>query len=164
MRRIDVRDGIRLAVEVHGEGEPLVLIMGIGAQLVFWPADLIQGLVRQGFQVITFDNRDCGLSTRFDDAPMPAIPATALRAKMGLAPKTAYTLHDMADDVAGLMDHLGLERSHIVGTSMGGMIAQLMAIFYPERLYSLTSIMSSSGNRHLPTATPAATGTSPNTP
>jgi len=147
MRRIDVRDGIRLAVEVHGEGEPLVLIMGIGAQLVFWPADLIQGLVRQGFQVITFDNRDCGESTWLDGVPTPQPLSTMTRALAGLSVPAPYTLWDMADDTVHLLDALGHDTAHVAGISLGGMVAQCVAIKHPTRVRSLASMHSTTGSR-----------------
>jgi len=134
-------NGIALEVEDHGSptGEPLVLIMGLGMQLVAWHTDLVALLVARGFRVIRFDNRDIGLSTHLHDAGVPNIMALLLGATRSAAP---YTLVDMADDTAGLLDALGLESAHIVGMSMGGMIAQQLAISHPHRVRSLTSMMS----------------------
>lgn len=127
----------------------ILLIMGLGMQLIAWPQPLCEGLAARGFRVIRFDNRDIGLST-----PMPARPlATAAmmaRAFFRLPVKPPYTLNDMARDAAGLLDALGIERAHIVGASMGGMIAQILAIEHPDRVASLTSVMSTTGNRKLP--------------
>jgi pimeloyl-ACP methyl ester carboxylesterase len=131
----------------------ILLIMGLGAQLTRWNDELCEALVARGYRVIRFDNRDCGLSTHFDDAPQPDIGA-ALR--NGTPLKVPYTLDDMAADCIGLLDALGIERAHIVGASMGAAIAQLVAADYPERTLSLTSMMSTSGNPSLPPPTPAA--------
>jgi pimeloyl-ACP methyl ester carboxylesterase len=141
-------NGIELHYEVTGEGPPLVLIMGIGAQLVAWPEGLIALLADHGFQVIRFDNRDVGLSSKIDGAgrPPPMRPAIA-RAMLGLPISAPYTLVDMADDVAGLLDHLGMGDAHVAGVSLGGMIAQTLAIVHPSRLRTLTSIMSHTGDR-----------------
>ena len=147
MRRVQVREGIELAVEVHGEGEPMVLIMGIGAQLIFWPADFVQALVQQGFQVITFDNRDCGESTWLDGVKAPQPLVAMSRALAGLSVRAPYTLWDMAADTAGLLDALGHESAHVVGISLGGMVAQCMAIAHPERVRSLASLHSTTGSR-----------------
>ena len=130
----------------------ILLIMGLGAQLTRWNDELCEALVARGYRVIRFDNRDCGLSTHFDDAPQPDIGA-ALR--NGTPLKVPYTLDDMAADCIGLLDALGIERAHIVGASMGAAIAQLVAADYPERTLSLTSMMSTSGNPSLPPPTPA---------
>ena len=137
--------GITLEYEVHGEGDPLLLVMGLGGQLVAWPATFIAGLVDRGFQVITFDNRDIGLSTKIDAAP-PTKTQTAMFSISRRFAKSAYLLSDMAKDAVGLLDALNIERAHVVGMSMGGMIAQTMAIEHPSRVRSLTSIMSTTGN------------------
>ena len=124
-------NGITIEYEEQGAGEPLLLVMGLGGQLIDWPPDLIQLLVDNGFRVIWFDNRDSGLSTELaDQAPL----------------ESAYLLTDMAADAAGLLDALDIDRAHVVGMSMGGMIAQQMAIDHPHRVSSLTSIMSTTGN------------------
>lgn len=141
MARVRVATGIDIEYEVHGTGAPMLLVMGLGGQLVSWPSAFVAGLVGQGFQVITFDNRDVGLSSRVD-APAPG----TLHAVTGLLSRrlarSAYRMADMADDALGLLDALGIEQAHLVGTSMGGMIAQEMAIAAPHRVRSLVSIMS----------------------
>jgi pimeloyl-ACP methyl ester carboxylesterase len=137
--------GITLEYEVHGEGDPLLLVMGLGGQLVAWPATFIAGLVDRGFKVITFDNRDIGLSTKIDAAP-PTKTQSALFSISRRFAKSTYLLSDMAKDSVGLLDALDIERAHVVGMSMGGMIAQTMAIEHPSRVKSLTSIMSTTGN------------------
>ena len=138
---------IELEYEVTGEGEPLVLVMGIGAQLVFWDEVLIDRFVSAGFQVIRFDHRDVGLSTRLDHLAVPRPGQVMTRALLGLPVPAPYTLSDMARDVVGLLDHLGHERAHAVGVSMGGMVVQHLAIEHPERLRTMTSIMSTTGQR-----------------
>jgi pimeloyl-ACP methyl ester carboxylesterase len=145
MASTTVSTGITLEFEVHGEGDPLLLVMGLGGQLVAWPATFIAGLVDRGFQVITFDNRDIGLSTKIDAAP-PTKTQTAMFSISRRFAKSAYLLSDMAKDAVGLLDALNIERAHVVGMSMGGMIAQTMAIEHPSRVRSLTSIMSTTGN------------------
>ncbi len=123
----------------------MLLVMGLGAQLTAWPDDLIELLARR-FRVVTFDNRDAGLSTEIDG---PAItPAAYMRSTFRLGtPRSAYLLADMADDAVGLLDALHIDRAHVVGVSMGGMIAQTMAISHHTRVVSLTSIMSNTGDR-----------------
>jgi pimeloyl-ACP methyl ester carboxylesterase len=145
MASTTVSTGITLEYEVHGEGDPLLLVMGLGGQLVAWPATFIAGLVDRGFQVITFDNRDIGLSTKIDAAP-PTKTQSAMFSISRRFAKSAYLLSDMAKDAVGLLDALDIERAHVVGMSMGGMIAQTMAIEHPSRVRSLTSIMSTTGN------------------
>jgi pimeloyl-ACP methyl ester carboxylesterase len=131
----------------------ILLIMGLGAQLGRWNIELCQALVDRGYRVIRFDNRDCGLSSKLDAAGVPDIGA-ALRRGMPLT--AAYTLEDMAADCVGLLDALGIPQAHIVGASMGGAIAQIVAALYPQRTLSLTSIMSTSSHPDLPPPTPAA--------
>jgi len=145
-------NGINLAYETAGDpkGVPLLLIMGLGMQLIAWPDDLVEELVEQGFYVIRFDNRDCGLSDKFDHAGTPNLVLAFLKNLVRLPLKSAYTLEDMALDAVGVLSALGIKSAHVVGASMGGMIAQVMAAKYPERVRSLTSIMSSSGRRGLP--------------
>lgn len=140
-------NGIELEYEVMGTGEPMVLIMGIGAQLIAWPDGLCKQLVDRGFQVIRFDNRDVGLSSKLEGAPITKVSTLLWRALLGLPVDAAYSLVDMADDIAGLLDALELPDAHIVGASMGGMIAQTMAIVHPSRVRTLTSIMSHPGDR-----------------
>jgi pimeloyl-ACP methyl ester carboxylesterase len=127
-----------------------LLIMGLGGQLVDWPEAFVQGLVDAGYRVVRFDNRDIGLSTAMDHLGKPKIPWTMVKLQLGLKPQPPYTLSDMAADAWGVLDALGIERAHVVGLSMGGMIAQRMAIAAPGRVLSLASIMSSSGAKGLP--------------
>ena len=146
---------IELYYESFGPAEapPLILIMGLGSQLVRWNSTLCDELVARGFRVIRFDNRDVGLSTHCDALPLPDLRDLL---KGGPAPALPYTLDTMADDTIGLLDALKIERAHVCGASMGGAIAQIVAARYPERTLSLTSMMSSSGNPMLPLPTPSA--------
>lgn len=147
------------AIDLHYESfgaasaPAILLIMGLGAQLTRWNRELCDLLVERGFRVIRFDNRDCGLSTHCTGMPLPDIGA-ALRG--GTLSALPYTLETMAADSIGLLDALNIDQAHIVGASMGGAIAQLIAARFPERTLSLTSVMSSSGNPLLPPPTPAA--------
>ena len=145
-------NGIDIEYESFGrEGDPLILlIMGFAAQLIFWPEALCRGLAAKGFRVVRFDNRDIGKSTHLKDSPAPDPRALMAEVMAGRRPDVPYTLDDMADDVVGLMDALGVERAHIAGASMGGMIAQLVAINHAGRVKSLISIMSTTGRRDLP--------------
>ena len=140
----DVGD-IRLCYETFGErgNTPMLLIMGLGTQMLAWHEDFCRELAGRGFCVIRYDNRDVGRSTHFEDVPPPR-PSELLRRRIQ---RPAYTLNDMADDAAGLLDALGLANAHVVGASMGGMIAQAVAARHPARVRSLTSIMSTTGNR-----------------
>lgn len=138
-------NGIELEYDQFGQGPTIVLIMGIGTQMIAWDEELCFALAARGFRVVRFDNRDIGLSTWLDDLGVPNIPALAARAALGLPVRAPYTLSDMAKDTVGLLDHLGVDRAHVVGASMGGMIAQHLAIEAPERVASLTSIMSTPG-------------------
>jgi pimeloyl-ACP methyl ester carboxylesterase len=151
-------NGLDIYYEAHGpqDGEPILLIMGLGAQMTRWSPDLIGKLSAAGHRVIAYDNRDVGLSEKLDAAGPPDMAAVVTALRSGKAPEVAYTLEEMAADAAGLLDALGVERAHIVGASMGGMIAQLVAANYPEKTLSLTSIMSSTGNPGLPPAKPEA--------
>jgi pimeloyl-ACP methyl ester carboxylesterase len=133
--------------------EVILLISGLGAQMIRWPIPFCENLAARGCRVIRFDNRDAGGSTHFPDSPAPDFSALAAAAA-GLRPNAPYTLHDMVCDAIGLLDALSIERAHFVGRSMGGMIAQLAASDYPKRVLSLTSIMSSTGNPNLPSAAP----------
>jgi len=137
-------NGVELAYETIGDPSdpPLLLVMGLGMQLIHWELELCERLAERGFYVIRFDNRDAGLSTKVD-APVPPL----MRAMAGLRIDAPYLLEDMADDAFGLLDHLGIERAHVMAVSMGGMIAQTMAILRPERVLSLASIMSTTGER-----------------
>jgi pimeloyl-ACP methyl ester carboxylesterase len=141
-------NGIEICYETFGDPEDptVLLIMGLGAQLVAWPAPFSEGLVDRGFHVVRFDNRDVGLSTWFDDQPVDM--ATMLPKLLAGEPgEVPYLLSDMAADAVGLLDALGIEQAHLVGASMGGMIAQSLAIDHPARVLSLTSIMSTTGDQ-----------------
>ena len=146
--------GIEIFYEDRGspDAEVILLVMGLGAQMTLWPDELVAALVGDGFRVIRYDNRDIGLSQKFEGARAPSLPVQVLRKKVGFPARVPYTLKDMADDGIGLLDALGIARAHVVGASMGGMIAQLMAVHHGERLASLTSIMSTTGNGKLPQA------------
>jgi pimeloyl-ACP methyl ester carboxylesterase len=151
-------NGISLEYESFGAANDpaVVLIMGLGAQLTRWTIPFCQKLAARGYRVIRFDNRDVGRSTHLRDAPVPNL-GQLIGARMAGAPMDVpYTLADMAADTIGLLDALHIDKAHIVGASMGGMIAQLVAADYPERTLSLTSMMSTSGNPALPPPTPAA--------
>ncbi|WP_373475479.1 alpha/beta fold hydrolase [Sphingorhabdus sp.] len=130
----------------------ILLVMGLGAQMIAWPDEFIHGLVAKGFRVIHYDNRDVGMSQRMEGAQAPHLVWTLFKARLGLPVSVAYTLSDMAADGIGLLDALRIERAHVVGASMGGMIVQLMAANHRDRLFSMTSIMSSSGKPGLPGA------------
>jgi pimeloyl-ACP methyl ester carboxylesterase len=145
-------NGISLEVEDHGspQGEPLVLVMGLGMQLTAWHEDFVAALVERGFRVIRFDNRDIGLSESFDAAGVPNLALASLRFALGLRNRSAYAIADMAADVVGLLDALGIEKAHVCGASMGGMIAQHLAFSHPERLKSVTLMMTTTGARRLP--------------
>jgi pimeloyl-ACP methyl ester carboxylesterase len=147
-----VANGVRLEVEEHGSaaGEPLLLIMGLGMQLLGWHEGMVAQLVARGFRVIRFDNRDIGLSQGFDAAGVPNLALDSLRHVFGLRISSPYTLADMAGDSLGVLDALGIARAHVCGASMGGMIAQHLAARAPERVQSLTLMMTSSGARKLP--------------
>lgn len=129
------------------EHPPIVLIMGLGMQLITWPELFCQGLVERGFFVVRFDNRDAGLSGRAPHKPGSHALLAMAASVLHLPVRAAYTLDDMANDTVHLMDKLGLQRAHVVGASLGGMIAQVLAARFPRRVLSLTSIMSASGNR-----------------
>jgi pimeloyl-ACP methyl ester carboxylesterase len=137
-------NGIELVYETIGDPDdaPLLLVMGLGMQLIHWDTELCEAIAERGFRVIRFDNRDTGLSTKID-APVPPL----LRTMTGVRVRAPYLLDDMADDSFGLLDQLGIESAHVMGASMGGMIAQTMAIRRPERVRSLTSVMSTTGDR-----------------
>jgi pimeloyl-ACP methyl ester carboxylesterase len=151
-------NGLEIYYESHGPqtAEPILLIMGLGAQMSRWSPQLIGKLTSAGHRVIAFDNRDVGLSEKLDDAGAPDMHAVVLALRDGKKPDVRYTLDDMAADAAGLLDAIGIEQAHIVGASMGGMIAQLVAADYPQKTLSLTSIMSTTGNPDLPRAKPEA--------
>jgi pimeloyl-ACP methyl ester carboxylesterase len=148
--------GVELCWDERGEGPPMLLVMGIGAQMILWPEGLCDALAARGFRVIRFDNRDIGRSTRFDQAGVPKLGPTLGALLLGLPVEAPYALEDMADDAAGLLDALEIERAHVVGVSMGGMIAQTMAITHPQRLRSLVSVMSTTGKRGVLISEPSA--------
>ena len=155
-------NGIDIKIEDSGDGafteRPVVLlIMGLGMQLVAWPPALVQGLVDAGFRVVRFDNRDIGLSQHFDALGTPNLLWEGLKYRLGFKTTPPYTLHDMASDALGVLDALQIASAHVVGVSMGGMVAQRLALLAPGRVVSLSSIMSSSGARGLPAASPAVT-------
>ncbi len=141
--------------EPNGRTRPVVLlIMGLGMQLTAWPPELVQALVDAGFCVLRFDNRDAGLSQQLTPLGVPNLLAASLKYKFGWPIKPPYSVQHMADDALGVLDALNIERAHIVGVSMGGMIAQRVVLSAPGRTLSLTSIMSSSSARHLPGPAP----------
>lgn len=140
-------NGIELDVEDDGAGVPVVLVMGLGMQRIAWPEGLLSRWRSQGLRLLTFDNRDVGASTWLRGESVPPVPEMMARALLGLPLRVPYTLAEMADDVAGMLDALGLADAHLVGVSMGGMIAQTFALRHPARARSLTSIMSTSGAR-----------------
>ncbi|OWR30380.1 alpha/beta hydrolase [Saccharibacillus sp. O23] len=155
MKRI-AANGIELAYDEFGSpaGEAVLLIAGLGTQRIRWTDSFCELLADQGFRVIRFDNRDTGGSTSFKQYPPLDFAELAAALSAGKLPNLPYTLGDMAEDAIGLLDGLGIKRAHLVGRSMGGMIAQLAAASYPDRVLSLVSIMSSSGNPELPPAAP----------
>lgn len=146
-------NGMSIEVEDMGpkDGPAILLVNGYGSQLINWPRPLLEGLVSEGFRVVRYDNRDVGLSQKFEGKPDFRTVVKAVAA--GEAPDIPYTLSDMAADGMGVLDALGIDRAHVVGVSMGGMIVQLMAIHHGTRVQSLTSIMSTTGNPDLPKAT-----------
>ncbi|MFT4243198.1 MAG: alpha/beta hydrolase [Acidovorax sp.] len=148
-------NGMQLAYDTFGDpsAPALLLVMGLGTQMIAWDESFCEQLAAQGYHVIRFDNRDIGLSTRLTLTGVPNIPSLLLRALAGRSIREGsvpYTLRDMAADAIGLLDALGIERAHVVGASMGGAIGQEMALRYPQRVISLTSIMATSGGRGLP--------------
>lgn len=147
-------NGIELEYETYGDlmNPTILLIMGLGAQLTLWPIAFVEALVARGYHVIRYDNRDVGLSTKLDHAGRPRLGRIIFQRMLRMQPRVPYTLTDMAADAAGLLDALKIGKAHIVGGSMGGMIAQLFAATYPQRTLSLTSIFSSTGNPALPRA------------
>ncbi|MFK8042351.1 alpha/beta fold hydrolase [Congregibacter sp.] len=158
MPNINVND-ISIEYETHGnpDNPTVMLIMGLGTQLTGWPPAFCDSLVEHGYHVLRFDNRDIGLSSRLDHQRMPNIPRLVILKMLKMPAPAPYTLDDMAEDAIGLLDALDIQQAHIVGASMGGMIAQLVAAHYPERTLSLTSIMSTTGHRSLPRADRDAT-------
>ena len=149
-------NGIQIEYETFGDpsGRPLLLIIGLGAQMIHWDEDLCQDLAKRGHYVIRFDNRDVGLSTKFEEAGVPNLVEIFGKIMQGEKVKPPYSLDDMANDAVGLLDALGIRRAHICGMSMGGMIAQTVAIRHPSRVLSLTSIYSTTGNPEVPQPKP----------
>jgi proline iminopeptidase len=153
-------NGITLAYDTQGDpnDEPVLLIAGLGLQLISWPDAFCEALVDQGFYVIRFDNRDSGLSSKMDHFGRPDLALAFVKSMFFMPTLSGYTLSDMAQDAVGLLDELGIEKAHIVGASMGGMIAQIIAGTRPQRTLSLTSMMSTTGRAGLPGPTLAAHG------
>ncbi|KQZ63678.1 alpha/beta hydrolase [Sphingopyxis sp. Root1497] len=147
-------NGIDITYEDKGprDAPVILLVMGLGGQLTLWPDEFVDALNAHGFRTIRYDNRDVGLSTRFEAAGVPNLKWMFVKAALRLPVRPAYTLADMAADGVALLDHLGVAQAHIVGASMGGMISQHIAARYPDRTLSLTSIMSTTGNPRLPRA------------
>ena len=149
-------NNIEIEYETFGDpsSKPLLLIMGIGAQMIRWEKEFCEVLAEKGFYVIRFDNRDVGLSTKLHEAGEPDIMKVMMKLAKGEKIESAYTLDDMADDAVGLLSALGIDKAHICGASMGGGIAQILAYRHPSRVLSLISIMSSTGNPDLPRPKP----------
>jgi pimeloyl-ACP methyl ester carboxylesterase len=147
-------NGLELAYDEFGSADSpvILLIMGLGTQMIAWPEEFCEGLAERGYRVIRFDNRDIGLSQKMEGSKVPGILKLAASSRFNLPVKVPYKLQDMAEDAIGLLDALDIGAAHVVGASMGGMIAQLMAGYHPFRVLSLTSIMSTSGCRSLPAA------------
>ncbi|MGW1100536.1 alpha/beta fold hydrolase [Streptomyces sp. NPDC002455] len=161
MPNVVVSSEVSIAYESFGDpgDPPVLLVMGFGAQMLAWHEDFCRALADRGRYVIRYDNRDCGLSTTFDEHPVDvtefiaAVSSGDIPAAVAMVP---YRLRDMADDGLGLLTALGIERAHVVGTSMGGMIAQTMALSSPERVLTLTSMMSSTGESEYGRSSPEA--------
>ncbi len=147
---------ISIEYEVFGNpSDPVILlIMGLGMQMIAWPEPFCRDLALRGFRVVRYDNRDTGFSTKFDGVRAPSVVSLLIRSALRLPIRVPYTLADMADDAAGLLDELDVGAAHVVGASMGGMIAHNLAVNHPDRVRTLTSIMSTSGHRSLPGADP----------
>ena len=141
-------NGITIEFDTFGDPaeRPLLLVMGLGAQMTRWRPEFCEQLADHGHYVIRFDNRDVGLSHKFDHAGVPNMAQIFMQAQAGQPVSAPYSLDDMADDATGVLDALGVERAHVCGASMGGMIVQTMALRHPHRLRSMTSIMSTTGN------------------
>jgi pimeloyl-ACP methyl ester carboxylesterase len=154
--RLAPANGIELAYQEMGdlEGEPLLLVMGLATQMIAWDEGFCALLAERGFRVVRFDNRDIGRSTKIEGAGLPS----RLEMMTGRRATAPYLLRDMARDTVGLMDHLGIDSAHLVGASMGGMIVQSAAIEHPERVRSMVSMMSTTGNRWVGTPTLKAYG------
>lgn len=151
-------NGITIEYDLFGNSSarPLLLVMGLGTQMIGWDEEFCQRLADNGHYVVRFDNRDIGLSSKMDDAPVPVMAELMTEMLQGNTPEVPYSLNDMADDAIGLLDALNIDSAHICGASMGGMIVQTMALIHRSRIRSMTSIMSTTGNPELPAATPEA--------
>ncbi|MHA2284068.1 MAG: alpha/beta fold hydrolase [Promethearchaeota archaeon] len=151
MPKAKVND-IEIEYETFGDpsSKPLLLVMGLGTQMIAWLDEMCETLANQGFYVIRFDNRDVGLSTKFEEAGLPDLAEIYAAVGRGESVEVPYTIEDMADDAIGVLDALNIDKAHICGASMGGEIAQVIAYRHPKRVLSLTSIMSTTGNRDLP--------------
>ena len=149
-------NNIEIEYETIGDpiSKPLLLIAGLGSQMLAWSDEMCEILANRGFFVIRFDNRDIGLSTKFEDASLPDFLEINAAYSRGEIPKVPYTLEDMADDAVGVLDALNIDKAHICGASMGGMIAQILAYRHPSRVLSLAVIMSTTGNPELPPSKP----------
>ncbi len=147
-------NGLTIEYDEHGNRSdpPILLIMGLGAQMTLWPMEFIEALTARGFRAIRYDNRDIGLSQKFHGEKAPGMAWHMIRKRFGFPPKVPYSLSDMADDGAKVLEALDIADAHIVGASMGGMIAQLVAINHPQKVRSLTSIFSTTGDPKLPQA------------
>ena len=145
-------NGIQIEVDDQGpiDGPVVLLVMGLGMQLIAWPQALVQMLIQRGFRVVRFDNRDIGLSQGFDELGVPNMALAGLRYALHLPVHSPYSLAEMARDALGVLDALDIDRAHVCGASMGGMIAQHLAAMAPERVASLTLMMTTSGARQLP--------------
>jgi pimeloyl-ACP methyl ester carboxylesterase len=145
-------NGLKFCYDEFGDPDrpAMLLIMGLGTQMIAWPEPFCERLAEGGFRVIRFDNRDIGLSESLSGEPVPNVPILAVASRFGLRLRVPYTLHDMKRDTVALLDSLDIGGAHLVGASMGGMIAHLAASEHPDRVASLTSIMSTSGAHHLP--------------
>jgi len=157
MPKAKVND-IEIEYDTFGDpsSKPIILIMGLGAQMINWDEEFCEKLVERGFYVIRFDNRDVGLSTKFDDAGEPDLMKLFMSVQKGEKIEALYTLEDMANDAVGLLDTLDIDKAHICGMSMGGMIAQVIAYRHPSRVLSLISISSTTGDPDLPRPKPEA--------
>jgi len=148
MPKLQTSHGVELESESLGDPRDpaVVLVMGLGAQLIHWPTEFCDLLVARGLRVVRFDNRDAGLSTKLEGEGRPPIPRLIVRRVLGRSVEAPYAVDDMAEDLLGLLDALGIERAHLVGASMGGMIAQAAALARPDRVASLVSLMSGTGD------------------
>ena len=147
-----IANGVDIAYQLHGEDKnPTVLLVhGLGTPLTGWPTDMIKGFVDKGFQVLLLDNRDIGKSKILAKPSLTYIVWTTIKFKLGFSARVPYQLNDMMEDIIALLDHLQLNKVHLIGASMGGMIAQLLVIYHPKRVETLTSIMSTTGTKNIP--------------